>query len=91
MPLNNEPTGGRLDARPFCEIRPEQAWIRDEVAVAFPSSPPLWKGHTLVVPRRHVSSIYELTAAEQGELWNLVASVREQLLAKYAPYWDKKR
>lgn len=38
-----------------------------------------------MVPRKHVSTVYELTVAEQGQVWNLVAEVREQLLVKYAP------
>jgi diadenosine tetraphosphate (Ap4A) HIT family hydrolase len=35
--------------------------------------------------RRHVASLYELSAAEQNSVWELVARVREQLLARLAP------
>jgi diadenosine tetraphosphate (Ap4A) HIT family hydrolase len=37
-------------------------------------------GHTLVAPRKHVSSIYELTIREQQSLWELVGEARERLL-----------
>ena len=42
-------------------------------------------GHTLVVPRQHVSSIYQLSAAEQTALWDLVAGVRQSILNKLKP------
>ena len=46
---------------------------------------PVAEGHTLVVPRKHVGSIYELSTIEQNAIWSLVARVRGQLLAKLAP------
>jgi diadenosine tetraphosphate (Ap4A) HIT family hydrolase len=36
-------------------------------------------GHTLIIPKRHVESLYELTDAEQSHLWTLTALVRKQL------------
>jgi diadenosine tetraphosphate (Ap4A) HIT family hydrolase len=42
------------------------------------------EGHTLVAPRRHVGSIYELTAAEQTAVWQFVGHIREILADKYA-------
>jgi len=44
-------------------------------AVSFPDRYPLNPGHTLVVPRRHVSDIYELTRSERAGLWRLVDDV----------------
>jgi diadenosine tetraphosphate (Ap4A) HIT family hydrolase len=43
-------------------------------------------GHTLVVPRKHVSSIYELTADEQSAIWSLVAEMR-RLQMNERPTW----
>ena len=70
---------------PFCEISAERAWLANGVAVAVADAYPLAEGHTLVVPRRHVSSIYELLATEQSEVWKLVAEVRRRLLAEHHP------
>jgi diadenosine tetraphosphate (Ap4A) HIT family hydrolase len=42
-------------------------------------------GHTLIVPRRHVGSVYGLSAVEQEAIWTLVARVREELLTRLAP------
>ena len=39
----------------------------------------------LVVPRKHVRSIYELPAGEQASIWQLVGEVRVKLLAELKP------
>jgi histidine triad (HIT) family protein len=48
----------------FCEIlageRPAHLVLEDEVAVAFLDTRPLFKGHTLLVPRAHVETLPEL-------------------------------
>ena len=45
-------------------------------AVAFPDKYPVSDGHVLVVPRRHVESIFDLNALEYHGVWELVATVR---------------
>jgi diadenosine tetraphosphate (Ap4A) HIT family hydrolase len=54
---------------------------RDCFADAYPVS----QGHTLVIPRKHVSSIYGLTTEEQSAIWSLVAEVRNRLLTGLKP------
>lgn len=51
--------------------------IRD----AFPVSP----GHTLLLPRRHVGSLFDLTVVEWVELGQLLARVRTALQAEFRP------
>ena len=43
---------------------------------------PVSEGHTLVVPHRHVESIFELNGEERASIWNLVAEVRDRLLRR---------
>lgn len=50
-----------------------------------PDAFPVADGHTLVVPRKHVSTMFELTTPEQNAIWELVARVRERLLAEMQP------
>jgi histidine triad (HIT) family protein len=40
--------------------------LEDEVAVAFLDHRPLFPGHVLVVPRRHVETLTDLPAADAG-------------------------
>lgn len=53
--------------------------LENEYALAFGDGFPVAKGHTLVIPRLHVASIFDLGPAEQAAVWDLVAHVRAQL------------
>src|SRR3954452_23969404 len=50
----------------FCEIvageRAAHIVVDDDVALAFLDSRPLFKGHTLIVPREHIETLPELPA-----------------------------
>ena len=72
---------------PFCEVAGLQSgWTRKtsgstigRSAAAFPDNYPVAPGHTLVVPRRHVTSILHLDEDEMGDLWSMVNLVADQL------------
>ena len=70
---------------PFCKIRDEQCALATPVVRAFFDSFPISKGHTLVVPIAHVSSLYELTNEEQASVWLTVAKIRQRLQAEFDP------
>jgi diadenosine tetraphosphate (Ap4A) HIT family hydrolase len=72
-------------ACPFCSLPPERLWLANAHALAFRDAYPLTEGHTLVVPRRHVASVFDAPAPEQAALWALVAEVRVRLRQDYAP------
>ena len=42
-------------------------------------------GHALVIPKRHVSSFWETTAAEYADAFNLVGKVKDILQKKFEP------
>jgi len=48
---------------------------------AFPVSP----GHALIVSRRHVADLFELSAEEQAALWGLLPAVKTAIGARDAP------
>ena len=70
---------------PFCQLHPERVLASNEAAVALLDSYPITEGHTLVVPRKHVNSIYQLPESEEVAIWELVRAVREQLILKHKP------
>ncbi len=74
-----------MGACPFCSLEPNRRWIENSSALAFPDAYPVSDGHTLVIPRKHVGSIYELNVDEQSAIWDLVAAVRERLLTGLRP------
>jgi histidine triad (HIT) family protein len=54
----------------FCEIvageRPAHIVFEDETALGFLDSRPLFKGHTLIVPREHIETLSDLPAGLLG-------------------------
>src|SRR5262245_46645455 len=70
---------------PFCRLEQRRILLENDFAVAFPDGFPIADGHTLVVPKRHVSSLFDLTAEEQAAVWALVAEVRAKLMAELQP------
>jgi diadenosine tetraphosphate (Ap4A) HIT family hydrolase len=46
---------------------------------------PLSKGHTLVIPKRHISNYFELPLKEQSACWLMVNKVQELLDKEFAP------
>jgi len=50
-----------------------------------PDASPIAEGHTVVAPRQHVSTIYELTIPEQQALRELVSEARARLLTGLTP------
>jgi diadenosine tetraphosphate (Ap4A) HIT family hydrolase len=57
----------------------------NEHAVAFPDGFPLNPGHTLVVPRRHETDLFELPASERHAVWSLVDEVHADLAKQLHP------
>jgi diadenosine tetraphosphate (Ap4A) HIT family hydrolase len=70
---------------PFCRLDPSRVRLEHDTAVALLDGFPVADGHTLVVPRRHVASLFDLTADEQAEVWKLVALCRACLVADLRP------
>jgi diadenosine tetraphosphate (Ap4A) HIT family hydrolase len=69
-----------MTACPFCDFDRARLVLESESAIALRDGFPVADGHTLVIPRRHVKSIFDLSAADQAGLWVLVADVRERLI-----------
>lgn len=55
--------------------------LRDDVAVGFLDRRPLFHGHVLVVPTRHVVTLADLEAAEVGPFFERVRHVSSRLPA----------
>lgn len=70
---------------PFCLIEPGAIVLKNETAIAFRDRFPVAEGHTLVTPRRHVASIYQLPESDQAGIWDLVRAVREDLSSTHRP------
>ena len=70
---------------PFCNLPQERILLETESTLAFLDGYPVTEGHALVIPRRHVASIFELPQEELVALWTQVATIRKLLAEKYNP------
>ncbi|HEX3044943.1 MAG TPA: HIT family protein, partial [Bacillota bacterium] len=59
----------------FCRI--ENPVLENEMALAFYDKYPVNPGHLLVIPKRHVSSLFETTAAEREAIFELLQQVKD--------------
>jgi diadenosine tetraphosphate (Ap4A) HIT family hydrolase len=75
----------RSTACPFCRLDPAQLVMANELAVAVYDNYPVTRGHTLLIPRRHIGSFFEATEAERDALFALLAAMREKLMATHRP------
>lgn len=73
------------DDCPFCKVEPSRIRFETEVGRAIRDLFPVADGHTLVIPRRHIGSIYEMTADEQDEIWDLTRRTRDLLIREVRP------
>lgn len=73
----------------FCDLLGEQEDVSvvdtDEHVVCFMDAFPVAPGHVLVVPRRHVVSVADLSAEEGTALWGATQRVAAAVRARFAP------
>jgi len=70
---------------PFCRIPQERIILEIECGLVVYDGFPVAEGHSLVIPRIHIRSIYELPESDQSALWALVARVRDVLIERFKP------
>jgi diadenosine tetraphosphate (Ap4A) HIT family hydrolase len=70
---------------PFCSLTPDRIWLESAGGRAVSDLHPVSRGHTLVIPRRHVRSVYELGEEEIADLWGMAGRVRKELAEKLSP------
>lgn len=68
----------------FCKIIkgeiPAKKIYEDEKYLAFLDIKPNTKGHSLVIPKKHITNFTELTKAEVGELAQIVHKIAPQVV-----------
>jgi WD40 repeat protein len=54
---------------PLCHLEKSRITLENDCAVALLDAFPVTEGHMLVVPKRHVASLFNLPDEEQAALW----------------------
>ena len=64
----------------FCNISPDRYVTENDLAFAIRDGFPVTKGHTLIIPRRHLADYFDLTAAERTAIEALANECRDDLI-----------
>lgn len=70
---------------PFCNLAASRIRGSDDLALIASDGFPVAPGHTLIVPRRHVASFFETTAAERASLLQLLEQAKAIVDAEFGP------
>jgi diadenosine tetraphosphate (Ap4A) HIT family hydrolase len=70
---------------PFCQREQARIYLANDFGAALPDAFPVSDGHTVIVPKRHVASLFDLREEELAAIWLLVALVRSKLMAELKP------
>jgi len=64
----------------FCDLSLHAVMDTDEYAASFLDCWPVTEFHTLFIPRRHVSTYFDLTLAERESIHQLIVLQRKRIL-----------
>lgn len=70
---------------PFCQLNEDRIVVESSHGIVLRDAFPVSPGHTLIVSRRHVSSIFELSFEEQCEMLVLLENSKILLDEMYKP------
>jgi diadenosine tetraphosphate (Ap4A) HIT family hydrolase len=72
---------------PFCELlnTNERILLQNDLAFVIEDGFPVSKGHTLIISKRHVSSLFDLSHEETTAILDLARIVQKAVQNKYQP------
>lgn len=70
---------------PFCKVDSKKILFENELSLAFFDAYPVSLGHTLIVPKRHVASFFELSKNEREAIDALIFKVQDYLNSTFKP------
>lgn len=76
----------RLTTCPFCILQSDRLWIKAEHAVAIRDAYPVSDGHTLIIPSKHVITIYELMHTDQVTLEGSMSATVKKIFMLIASF-----
>jgi diadenosine tetraphosphate (Ap4A) HIT family hydrolase len=69
---------------PFCNLDKSRIVLANAHAIAIYDGYPVSPGHSLIVPKRHIASFFEVSKEEQTAMLDLLAEMRERVLAEHS-------
>ena len=69
----------------FCTLPESRVIDSSQHGLVIRDGFPISQGHTLIIPRRHTGSFFDLSAEERADLLNLLARAKAVLDAEFSP------
>jgi diadenosine tetraphosphate (Ap4A) HIT family hydrolase len=69
----------------FCTLDPDRIISESDYTVTIRDGFPVSEGHTLIIPKRHVQSFFELQAIEKATILQALDEAKEALVKKLSP------
>lgn len=70
---------------PFCQLPTERVQFSNLHGVVIRDGFPISPGHTLIIPRRHVGSFFDIDTAERDALMALLEEAKRRLDREFKP------
>ncbi len=70
---------------PFCSLPPERIVSQNEFGIWIYDGFPVSAGHSLIIPKRHVGSFFEVSPAERAGLLELLDQAKVAVDGAYRP------
>ena len=70
---------------PFCTLPKERIKFMNDLGIVIRDGYPISLGHTLIIPKRHIGSFFELQKDEHDALMMLVDQAKQDLDSEFQP------
>jgi len=70
---------------PFCGLDPKRIRIETTTGIVVRDGFPVSPGHTLILPRRHIGSFFDLTENERTDLMHLLDRAKRDVETEFRP------
>jgi diadenosine tetraphosphate (Ap4A) HIT family hydrolase len=70
---------------PYCEFEEFDIIDKNEFGAILPEQNPLSKGHSVIIPLRHIDSFFEVSEKERKSLSSLLELARNELKLRHQP------
>lgn len=70
---------------PFCQLDSARILAEDALTVVYRDGFPVSPGHTVIIPRRHVATLFEATREEQVALLDALAAAKSIIDRHHQP------
>lgn len=74
-----------IQACPFCTLPQERIIESNDSGVVIRDGFPVSPGHTLIIPRRHIGSFFDLNVDERNDLMQLLEKAKDVVNAELCP------